>query len=161
MPRRLVIALACGSIILTLSVGLRQVFGLFLIPVTQDLSVARETYGLIVGLQNLVWGLAQPISGYIADRFGAARVAFFGGIIYATGLVLAAISMRAGKDGSAPATRTPEFRLSPIENPSNDLVLANGFPTAPNEINDLIRTVDQEVGGSSPPSCTSRINSLQ
>ena len=59
-----------------------------------------------------------------------------------------------GKGGSAPPTRTLELRLSPAENPNNGLVLANAFPTAFNEINDLTRTVDQEVGGSSPPSCT-------
>lgn len=92
MPSRLMLALVCGSIILTLSVGLRQVFGLFLIPVTQDLSVTRETFGLIVGLQNLVWGLTQPIAGYIADRFGAARVVFVGGLLYVGGLGLAALS---------------------------------------------------------------------
>jgi predicted MFS family arabinose efflux permease len=95
MTNRLFLALVSGSIILTLSVGLRQVFGLFLIPVTEDLSVARETFGLIIGLQNLVWGLSQPIAGYVADRFGALRVAFVGGVLYASGLGLAALSTSA------------------------------------------------------------------
>jgi hypothetical protein len=67
MPTRLIVALKSGSPILTLSVGLRQVFGLFLIPITQDLSVARETFGLVVSLQNLIWGISQPIAGYSAD----------------------------------------------------------------------------------------------
>jgi predicted MFS family arabinose efflux permease len=92
MSRRFIILLVCGSIVITLSMGVRQVFGLFLRPVTFDLNVTRATFGLVVGLQNLLWGLTQPIAGLLADRFGAARVVLVGGLVYMAGLALAAIS---------------------------------------------------------------------
>ena len=92
-PMLVVIA---GGVVVFLAVGLRHSFGLFLNPVTQDLSaVNRETFGFALALQNLMWGLAQPIAGMIADRFGTARVVFVGGVLYASGLVCASMSSTA------------------------------------------------------------------
>ena len=83
MPRRFLIGLVFGSIVITVSMGIRQVFGLLLRPVTMDLSMSREAFGFIVGLQNLIWGMTQPVAGYLADRFGAMWVVAVGGLLYA------------------------------------------------------------------------------
>jgi predicted MFS family arabinose efflux permease len=92
MSRRFLIILACGSIVITLSMGLRQVFGLFLLPVTADLDMSRQMFGFIVGVQNLLWGLTQPVAGLLADRLGLARVVAIGGALYVAGLALASFS---------------------------------------------------------------------
>ena len=84
--------MACGSLVLMLSIGTRQSFGLFLPPMTFDLGWTRETFGFAIALQNIVWGLGQPFAGAIADKFGAARVILSGGIFYALGLALMAHS---------------------------------------------------------------------
>jgi len=86
------IVLACGGMVLMVSIGTRQTFGLFLPPMTFDLGWSRETFGFAIALQNIVWGLGQPFAGAIADKFGAARVIASGGIAYALGLVLMAYS---------------------------------------------------------------------
>lgn len=82
--------LLCSSIILMLALGIRQSFGLFLPPMTQDLGWGRETFAFAVALQNLVWGLAQPFAGAVADRYGAGRVLVTGGLSYVLGLALMA-----------------------------------------------------------------------
>ncbi|HEV7822103.1 MAG TPA: MFS transporter, partial [Burkholderiales bacterium] len=76
--------------VLMLSIGTRQTFGLFLPPMTFDHGWSRETFGFAIALQNIVWGLGQPFAGAIADKFGAARVIIGGGAAYALGLVLMA-----------------------------------------------------------------------
>lgn len=86
------VVLACGSIILMLSLGTRQSFGLFLQPMSTDLGWGRETFAFALALQNLVWGLAQPFAGMIADKFGAARIIVVAGVLYAIGLALMACS---------------------------------------------------------------------
>jgi len=78
--------------VLMLSIGTRQTFGLFLPPMTFDHGWTRETFGFAIALQNIVWGLGQPFAGAIADKFGAARVIATGGTCYALGLVLMACS---------------------------------------------------------------------
>lgn len=89
-PRLVLIA---GSLIVLVAVGMRHAFGLFLNPITQDMpSVNREVFGFAIALQNLIWGIAQPVAGMIADRFGSGRVIFIGGVLYAAGLVYAAAS---------------------------------------------------------------------
>ncbi|MDJ0712125.1 MAG: MFS transporter [Woeseiaceae bacterium] len=90
------LVLIAGGVVVFLAVGLRHSFGLFLNPITQELSaVNRESFGFALALQNLTWGLAQPIAGMIADRFGTARVVFVGGVLYASGLVCASLSSTA------------------------------------------------------------------
>jgi predicted MFS family arabinose efflux permease len=80
--------MACGCLVLMLSLGTRQSFGLFLPPMTFDLAWTRETFAFAIALQNLVWGVGQPFAGAIADKFGAARVIVAGGACYALGLTL-------------------------------------------------------------------------
>jgi MFS family permease len=86
------IALLCGGIILTLSMGTRQGFGLFLKPMTLDHGWSRETFAFALALQNLLWGASQPFVGMIADRMGAGRVLVAGALLYAGGLALMAMS---------------------------------------------------------------------
>ena len=86
------IVLLCGGAILTLAMGTRQGFGLFLQPMTFDLGWSRETFAFALALQNLIWGASQPFFGMIADRKGAGWVLASGAALYATGLVLMAMS---------------------------------------------------------------------
>jgi len=79
--------LVCGSTILTLALGIRHGFGLYLQPMSMDHGWGREVFGFAIALQNLLWGLSQPLTGMLADRFGAGRVMLAGGVAYALGLV--------------------------------------------------------------------------
>ncbi len=80
------VVLACGGIILMLALGTRQSFGLFLRPMSIDLGWGREVFSFAIALQNLVWGLAMPFAGAVADRYGAGRVLVVGGLAYGLGL---------------------------------------------------------------------------
>lgn len=82
-PLVLVVA---GGLILGLALGMRHVQGLFLLPITMERGWTREAFGFAMAVQNLVWGLAQPFAGMIADRFGSARVMLAGLLLYALGL---------------------------------------------------------------------------
>jgi MFS family permease len=81
------VVLICGGLALTVALGTRHSFGLFLLPMTMDLEWNRQTFAFAMALQNLVYGIAQPFTGMIADRFGAARVMIAGTVIYALGLL--------------------------------------------------------------------------
>ena len=92
-PARAWLILVSGALIVFIALGQRHSFGLFLDPVTTELrGIGRESYGFAIALQNLVWGLGQPFAGWLADRFGAARVIALGGLLYAAGLLVAARS---------------------------------------------------------------------
>jgi len=82
------VVLLAGGIILTLAMGIRGGFGLFLQPISSDLGWGRETFALAIAIQNLVWGATQPFTGMVADRFGSARVVIGGCILYVLGLLL-------------------------------------------------------------------------
>jgi MFS family permease len=82
------IILTVGCIILTLSMGVRHTAGLFLQPMTADHGWSRETYSFAIAIQNLVWGLASPFAGALADRHGAGRTVLGAAVLYALGLVL-------------------------------------------------------------------------
>ena len=75
-----------GALVVTLSMGIRHGFGLFLQPITMDRGWSRETFAFALAIQNLVWGIFGPFAGMLADRFGAARVLMFGALLYAGGL---------------------------------------------------------------------------
>jgi MFS family permease len=77
-----------GSLILALSLGTRHGFGLFLPPMSAEFGWGREVFAFSIALQNLVWGLAQPFTGALADRLGAKRTIIVGGVLYAIGLAL-------------------------------------------------------------------------
>ena len=88
MTRAAVAVLTAGVAILIFAMGIRQAFGIFLTPVAIDLEIGRQAFGLAIAVQNLLWGLAQPAVGAIADRFGAVRVTIVGALLYAAGLAL-------------------------------------------------------------------------
>jgi MFS family permease len=88
-PWVLVIA---GCLIAMVTLGVRAIFGLFVEPLSQAHGWGREIFAFAIALQNLVWGAAQPFAGAFADRFGAARVLAGGGLVYAAGVVLMAMS---------------------------------------------------------------------
>lgn len=75
-----------ASLILALSLGIRHGFGLFLPPMSAEFGWGREVFAFAIALQNLIWGLTQPFTGALADRFGARRTIIVGGILYAIGL---------------------------------------------------------------------------
>jgi MFS family permease len=79
-----------GGAVIGLALGIRHVQGLFLVPITMGHGWTRETFGLAIALQNLVWGAMQPFAGMLADRFGAAKVVLAGIVVYALGLLLMA-----------------------------------------------------------------------
>lgn len=83
---RLLWAVLCGGLVMGLALGVRHVQGLFLVPMTMDRDWSREAFGFALALQNLAWGLAQPFTGMVADRFGARRVVVAGLLLYLLGL---------------------------------------------------------------------------
>jgi MFS family permease len=93
-PRKLSVAqvLACGAAIVTLSMGVRHGFGLWLQPITQAQHWTRETFAFAIAIQNLAWGCFGIFAGMIADRFGAFRVLIGGAVLYAIGLAGMALS---------------------------------------------------------------------
>ncbi len=78
--------LACGAAIVTLSMGIRHGFGLWLLPITQAQGWTRETFAFALAIQNLAWGVFGVFAGMLADRFGAFRVLVLGAVFYALGL---------------------------------------------------------------------------
>ncbi len=86
------LVIIAGCIIAAIGFGTRGSFGLFTLPVTADLGLSREQWGMAMAVQNLVWGLAQPFAGAMADRYGTARVLAVGGIVYALGVLGMAFS---------------------------------------------------------------------
>jgi len=79
--------LICGAMIVTLSMGIRHGFGLWLQPVTQTQGWTRETFAFAMAIQNLTWGFAGIFAGMLADRYGAFKVIIGGAILYALGLI--------------------------------------------------------------------------
>lgn len=85
-PGLLAVILA-GCLVSLLSFGVRSAFGLFTDPVSQALGSTRGVYAVAIAIQNLCWGLAQPLAGAMADRFGARRVMMAGAVLYAVGIL--------------------------------------------------------------------------
>jgi MFS family permease len=84
--------LVCGGAIVTLSMGIRHGFGLWLQPITQEQGWTRETFAFAMAIQNLSWGIFGIFAGMLADRFGGYRVLVVGAVLYALGLVGMALS---------------------------------------------------------------------
>ena len=79
------IVLAAAAIA-AIGMGLRQVMGLYMKPITMELGIGRQGFSLAIAIANLVWGLAAPFVGAISDRYGAGRVGVMGGVMTALGL---------------------------------------------------------------------------
>jgi MFS family permease len=82
----------CGGAIMGAALGIRHVQGLFLLPMTSERGWSREEFALAIAVQNLVWGLAMPFTGMLADKLGSAKVLFSGCLLYALGIYLMANS---------------------------------------------------------------------
>ncbi|HEY8596342.1 MAG TPA: MFS transporter [Devosiaceae bacterium] len=90
------VVIVAGCLIALVTFGARSSFGLFTLPMTSDMGWSRETFGLAMAVQNLVWGIAQPVAGGFADRFGTARTLTLGALIYAGGMIGLAVSPSTG-----------------------------------------------------------------
>ncbi|MEH6719013.1 MAG: MFS transporter [Aurantimonas endophytica] len=86
------LAISAGCVIALLTFGPRSAIGFFQIPMLADNGWSREDFALAIALQNLFWGLGQPLFGAIADRFGTARVLVLSGVLYAAGLAITAVA---------------------------------------------------------------------
>lgn len=77
-----------GGTILAINMGIRQTFGLYVVPVSQDLGFGREIFSLSVALANLVWGAASPFAGAFSDKYGSGKVILAGAALYALGILM-------------------------------------------------------------------------
>lgn len=82
----------CAGLVVGMAVGARHVQGLFMLPLLADRGWGREAFSFALGLQVLVWGALQPLTGLLADRFGTGRVIAAGCVLYAIGLVIEAVA---------------------------------------------------------------------
>ncbi|SFC59364.1 MFS transporter [Devosia psychrophila] len=92
----LLVLIIAGCIIAAIGNGVRTSFGLFTLPMTADLGLSREQWGMAMAIQNLAWGITQPFAGAFADRVGTARTVAVGAMIYALGVLGMAFSPDAG-----------------------------------------------------------------
>src|SRR5689334_15126866 len=81
-----------SGIVISLSMGIRQSMGLFQKPMALDLGISASQFGFGMALQNLIWGVSQPVVGALGDRFGPRPVLVGGTLVYAAGLLLMALS---------------------------------------------------------------------
>ncbi|CAH8233507.1 MFS transporter [Vibrio aestuarianus] len=81
-----------GIGILIICLGIRQSFGIFMLPISEHFSMGREFFSFAIALQNLLFGVFQPFVGMAADRWGAKRIIILGAISYALGLYLTSIA---------------------------------------------------------------------
>ncbi len=87
----------CAGAMLAINMGIRQTFGLYLKPVSQDLDLDRQVFSFAMAILNLVWGVAAPFAGALSDRFGAVRVVLAGTAFYVAGLLLMATASGANQ----------------------------------------------------------------
>lgn len=85
---RLEYIIIAGCLISMITFGIRSDFGLFTKPISDELGWGREVYSLAIALQNLIWGIFQPIAGAIADRYGTARTLAVGAVIYVAAMIM-------------------------------------------------------------------------
>ena len=83
-------AIIAASALLAINFGFRSSLGLFLKPVSESFGYGREIFAFSLALQNLFWGLFQPLAGAITDKYGTAKVIILGSILYALGLYITA-----------------------------------------------------------------------
>ena len=89
--------LIAGCAILMFSFAVRASFGVFQIPVAAEFGWARAEFSLAIAIQNLAWGIGQPVFGALAERFGDRRAIIGGALLYAAGLVLSAYAITPGQ----------------------------------------------------------------
>ncbi|MEO0372394.1 MAG: MFS transporter [Pseudomonadota bacterium] len=88
--------LIAGCVILIVSFGIRSAFGLFQIPIAEEFGWLRVEYSMAIAIQNLAWGIGQPIFGAIAEKIGDRKAIVMGAVLYALGLVLSSYAVTPG-----------------------------------------------------------------
>ena len=81
-----------GCIIMLISFAIRASFGVFQIPIADEFNWVRADFSLAIAIQNLAWGIGQPIFGAIAEKIGDRKAIILGAIAYAAGMVLSSLS---------------------------------------------------------------------
>lgn len=89
--------LIAGCVILMLGFAIRASFGVFQIPIAEEFGWARAEFSLAIAVQNLAWGIGQPLFGAVAERFGDRKAIVAGALMYAAGLVLSAWAITPGQ----------------------------------------------------------------
>ncbi|MFN4170262.1 MAG: MFS transporter [Pseudorhodobacter sp.] len=89
--------LIAGCVILMLSFAIRASFGVFQIPIAEEFGWLRSDFSMAIAIQNLAWGIGQPIFGALAERFGDRRAIILGALTYAAGLILSAYAVTPGQ----------------------------------------------------------------
>ncbi|MEL6478986.1 MAG: MFS transporter [Pseudomonadota bacterium] len=85
------VIIAAGAVVLSISFGIRSVFGVVMDPVSETYDWPREVFSLSLAIQNLVWGLGQPVFGWIADRMGDRKALWLGFAVYLAGMLLSVV----------------------------------------------------------------------
>ena len=96
------IVIVAGCLVAIVNFGVRSSFGLFTAPISEAHAWPREIFSFGLALQNLLWGIATPIAGALADRYGSARVLMVGAVFYAIGTVVMAVAEAPSCSTSAP-----------------------------------------------------------
>jgi MFS family permease len=89
--------LIAGCVVLMISFAIRASFGVFQIPVASEFGWARAEFSLAIAIQNLAWGIGQPVFGALAEKFGDRKAIIWGAILYAAGLVISAYAVTPGQ----------------------------------------------------------------
>jgi predicted MFS family arabinose efflux permease len=84
--------IVAGCLVAIINFGIRSTFGFFTVPISDAHQWPREIYSFAMAMQNLIWGLATPIAGMLADRYGSARVLMAGALIYCAGVIMMAFT---------------------------------------------------------------------
>ncbi|MEM6595795.1 MAG: MFS transporter, partial [Pseudomonadota bacterium] len=85
-----------GSLIMLVGFAIRASFGVFQIPIETEFGWPRSEFSMAIAIQNLAWGIGQPIFGAIAERIGDRKAIFIGAVTYAAGLVLSSFAVTPG-----------------------------------------------------------------
>ena len=85
--------LIAGCIVILISFAIRASFGVFQIPIAEEFGWPRSAFSLAIAIQNLFWGIGQPIFGAIAEKIGDRKAIILGALIYAAGLVLSSMAV--------------------------------------------------------------------
>ena len=85
--------LVAGSLILIVNFGIRASFGVFQLPIAEAFHWPRSDFSLAIAVQNLAWGVGQPLFGALSERFGDRRAIVAGALLYAAGLMLSAFAV--------------------------------------------------------------------
>ncbi|MDM5147254.1 MFS transporter [Candidatus Persebacteraceae bacterium Df01] len=89
---RVAVIIAVGAFFICVTMGVRQSFGLYLPIYTETLGIGRDTFSLAIGLQNIMWGIASPFFGALADRRGPTIAVTLGGVLFTLGMLLMAMA---------------------------------------------------------------------